>query len=223
MKKLRGWSFIFVLLVIFFSTLSAHADLMFFDEDLAGNGIIVDFEHNLMWYDYTRAGDTWQNQVNWANSLTVTTWFGDTYDDWRLPSTIDGTAIWGTDGTTTAGYNITSSEFGHLYYSELGNKGYCSTSNTCPQSGWGLSETGPFMNLQSGWYWSGTEYAANTTLAWTFDMSAGTQSGGYKAADSFLGIAVRPLEAVAPEPISSILFVTGGTLLAGRRFIRRKA
>jgi len=68
-------------------------------------------------------------------------------DDW------DGVWEYGVDGTTTAGYNITSSEMGHLYYTELGNDGYFDTSgNTtgCSESSpYCLTNTGDFQNLQA--------------------------------------------------------------------------
>ena len=96
--------------------------------DSLGNRLIYDSDLNITWYDYSKSWDTWQNQVNWASGLSVT--FGsNTYTDWRLPSTVDGTyAGCGCNGTTTAGYNITSSEMGHLFYTELGNTGYYDTS-----------------------------------------------------------------------------------------------
>src|SRR4030065_1429283 len=112
--------------------------------------LIYDKELDITWYDFTMANDTWQNQVNEGDALSVT-FGGNTYDEWRLPSTVDGPFVHGYDGTTTGGYNITTSEMGHLFYTELGNDGMYDTSGglTGCTSGTSdcLANTGGFDNL----------------------------------------------------------------------------
>jgi hypothetical protein len=87
-----------------------------------------------------------------------------------------------------------NSEMGHLYYGE-------SVTLSTPQF---------FTNVNSGAYWSGTE-------GQIFNFNTGSQHY-HNSSEEWSATAVR----VAPEPISSILFVTGGTLLAGRRYLRRR-
>ena len=127
------------------------------------------------------------------------------HDDHRLehrvavPATVDGPWVYGYDGTTTAGYNITTSEMGHLYYSSLGNKGYVATDGTWPQPGWGLKNTSPFINLQADFYWSGTEYSADPFYyAWNFYFYVGTQGYDAKYFDD------DPLWRFAPERVSAV-------------------
>ena len=151
--------------------------------------LIYDNDLQITWLDYTKGYDNWQNQKDWANTLgssltTVSLLPGytiapDWTTGWRLPSTVDGSYSWGYDGTTTAGYNITNSEMGHLYYTELGNKGYYDTSGNGPQAGWGLTNQVPFTNLIASWYWSGTEYADDPNSAWYFYTNYGYQDVFY--------------------------------------------
>ena len=143
------------MLVVFVLTAPAHAFLINRGTDTLGNRLIYDNDRDITWYDFSNAANTWQNQVNWALGLSVT-FDSTTYDDWRLPTTVDGPYVFGFDGTTTGGYNITTSEMGHLYYTELGNLGYYATDGTNPQPGWGLTNTGDFQHLSASAYWSGT-------------------------------------------------------------------
>jgi hypothetical protein len=168
--------------------------------------LIYEDDQGLVWLDYTNNGGAWYGQVNWAaglNSAGVITYKLDpgvsvTWDGgWRLPKTVDGGRTFGYDGTTTAGFNITTSELGHLYYISLGNLGYYDTrgnqgSGWYPDSAWGLKNKGPFTNLKVGNYWSGTEYSLLTTHAWAFCTSFGEQSSvSFKGSYPYMAIAVR--------------------------------
>jgi hypothetical protein len=150
---------VMAMVTMFWFTSPTHADL--WDR---GGGLIYDDVLKITWlqdanYAKTSGYDS-DGRMNWSQA---TTWAANLvyggYSDWRLPTTVDGPYAWGYDGTTTAGYNITTSEMGYMYYTNLANKGYYDTSGNGPQPGWsstpnatftdGNGNTVSFQNLQS--------------------------------------------------------------------------
>lgn len=187
-----------IMAMVLVCSMQTHAALQNLGTDTLGNRLIYDTDLDITWYDYTKSADNWQNQVNWANTLSVT--FGsNTYTDWRLPITFN---------QSCAGYNCTNSEMSHLYYTELGNS-----------AGGPLVNIGDFQNYQSVFYWSGTEHA-EPNWAWYFDNYG--LLNAYPEVSTYYALAVRPGLAVAPEPVSSILFVIGGASLGIRRFWKKR-
>ena len=181
----------------------AHSALDLLGQGTSTHGtynLIYDTDLNVTWYDYTSLGDVWQNQVDWADGLSVTT-ATNTYTDWRLPIMFD---------ESCGGYDCTTGEMSHLYYSELGGT-----------TGGPLGDTGDFQNLQPNKYWSGTGYAGTSGNAWWFYFNTGYQGYGGKISN-FDAIAVMSGRAIVPEPASMILFLSGGATLVGRYWRKRK-
>ncbi|MHB8741628.1 MAG: VPLPA-CTERM sorting domain-containing protein [Sulfuricaulis sp.] len=161
----------------------------------------------------------WATANAWAASLTV-----DGVSGWQLPTTgpVNGSSFnynLSYNGSTDYGYNIsapgsvypgsTGSEMAYMFYNTLGNKAFCDTSGSCPQAGWGLTNAGPFSNVQSNLYWSGTVYAPNTNNAWDFYFDKGYQDATVKGLNAYAW-AVHPGDVAAvPIPAAAWLFGSG--------------
>ncbi|RJQ55733.1 MAG: hypothetical protein C4526_03010 [Nitrospiraceae bacterium] len=89
---------------------------------------------------------------------------------------------------------------------------------------------GPFQDIRTGtnvMYWSMTGFGwgpgvSDSDGALYFGFTDGVQWGGSKGIN-YYALAVHPGDVtVVPEPISSVLFVTGAAMLTGRWYLRRK-
>jgi len=129
-----------------------------------GTGMIYDTDQGITWlqdanYAATSGYDD-DGDMNWEIAME---WANQLeyggYEDWRLPNTPG----------TTSGF-ISEGEMGHLYWNE----------------GINSSSPNPFLNIQSDWYWYGTETASDPSYSWEFAMyEYGLQSVGNKEHDSF--------------------------------------
>ncbi len=126
--------------------------------------LIYDNDLNITWLDYSNAENNWSTQMGWAAGLNDAGVVTYNYNpgvtmiwsaDWRLPTTEspESNPEWNVDGTSWLGVNITTSEMGHLFYTELGNIGEydtfenltgCGEGNSLPSC---LTNTGDFQNL----------------------------------------------------------------------------
>lgn len=212
-----------------------------------GGGMIYDDALDITWLqDWNQAAgssyDTyspgsglmdWATAKAWADNLV----YGG-YSDWRLPTVgpVNGISFqydFSNNGSTDWGYAKTgigwgtASEMGHLYYVTLGNKGICTPDDASPgscveQPGWGLSNTGPFTNVQSYGYWYGMEVAPDPIAGWSFGTRNGYQGFDVQS-DALYAVAVRAGDVAAvPEPQTYAMLLLGLGVLtaAGRRRLR---
>ena len=155
----------------------------------------------------------WPGALFWIDAMNAdggTGYLG--YSDWRLPTSLNQ------DGSGPCGpaFSCSDSEMGHLFYDEFGVSAGSSVTTG------DATELAKFTNVQSGSYWSGTEYSSSQ--AWFFNFNGGGQSrnadkdGIHEGDIVTYGWAVRT--GVVPVPAAVWLFGSGLIGLIG--IARRK-
>jgi hypothetical protein len=156
-----------------------------------GGGLIYDDDLNVTWLQFANySGIT----MTWNDAVS---WADNLvyqgYSDWRLPVA----------GLCT-GYNCVTGELGHLFYDE----------------GISSSTPGIFIDVRPYMYWTSTVDSSNPSKAYRFHGGTGYQGVSSKTYKRYAW-AVRSGDSIAaaPEPLSSVLFIIGGGVIA---VIKRK-
>ena len=206
-----------------------------------GGGLVYDDVLNITWLqdaNYAKTSKvhfngqmTWVQANAWAESLVYHDSVRNVdYSDWRLPgvSPINGSAfnlsVFDEVGTTDKGLNIsapgtkyagsTGSEMAYLFFNDLRNKAIYNTLGVRQYTGFGLTNTGSFQNLQNAMYWGG-EYTADASKAWYFYMNYGAQDIGGKSLTAY-AMAVRSGDVAAvPEPEVFAMLLAGLGMIGG--------
>jgi hypothetical protein len=188
---------------------AATAALVVNGVDSRGAKLIYDTDLDITWYDYAdenSAALDWQSAVNWTSSLSVTV-NGNTYTEWRLPSTVGGSG------------NINVGEMGHLYYSELLNAPGVETGNQGPFSNLliGYANAGySWTSLPSAFYYDGTAYAH-----YRFSFGTGNQAS-YSDYHGMRAFAVHDGNVGSPVPAPSSIILFGHGIFTFAWLNRRK-
>jgi hypothetical protein len=176
------------------------------------------------YYDST-LGITWLADANAAA--------GGPFDDGGDPS--DGELTWAAanawaaalDLHGTTGWRLprmgapTGSELSHMYCVTLANYGPCNPETPSGPGTWGFTNTGPFANLFSDWYWTGTLDDPGPPVAtawiWAADPISAYHTAEAVGGDYFAWAVREGDVAVVPEPSIGLLMLGGLALLARRR------
>ena len=161
----------------------------------------------------------WWGATAWVNYLNGTSYAGLT--NWTLPQVtpVNGINFLPTasfNGSTDRGFNTnavnaTASQLAYLYYNELDNLALYDTAGKT-QAGWGLVNTGPFSNIQSGAYWFSPDYDGGTLTntpgdpKWAVLFMATNGAQGFGPKNTFY---YSTAVAAVPEPETYAMFLAG--------------